>query len=592
MAEPAVGQVVDGRYEIEAVIGRGGMGSVFRARHVFTNVRVALKVMSNTLDTDAFQRFLAEARAASTIGHPAIVEVSDANRTPDGQLYLAMELLAGKPLRLAMTSTMSGDDVRRVGLELLDALAAAHLRGVIHRDLKPENIFLVAPTGSLKVLDFGIAKMLDAGHTTHGRILGTLEYMAPEQLDDSSQVDARADLWAVGVILYEMVAGVRPFGGATREDKFRALAHDEPVPIAEVVGTTLEVSAFFARALSRDPRARFATAAEMAAELRRLTFSPRSGGHVAPGPTLGSGTGWSQPASNQSGPTLGTGSAWLNPASIAPGGSPSVNPMIPATQVEPGAGDSRTIRDAPREPPRVRGRAVWLGIAGIAVVAGAVTIGVVAGRSASPAQVGVGSPGPLPAPPSPSPSPAPRPDPVEGTPRQPARPPSVHGTRRTLTLEGIPGPRVGSATDPRHDGVIATAARCDRACKRLRACSLAQTDCQRDCQGHVLSLDCLETAGSTCDALASCHWRAICGRAVTSGGASCRDAMKCTSDVAVAQQGSSTMCSMCIDRLTPAAATAWARFNICNANAPVKESREAWEGRCQRFSDACTGRKR
>src|SRR5262249_14752698 len=161
-------------------------------------------VMSDTLDRDAGRRFLAEAQAAATIGHPAIVAVSDANRTPEGLLYLVMELLAGKPLRLAAHGTsLPGDQIRRIGLEILDALGSAHARGVVHRDLKPENIFLVAGTGAVKVLDFGIAKILGSGFTSHGHMLGTIEYMAPEQLHDAGQVDGRADLWAVGVILYE-----------------------------------------------------------------------------------------------------------------------------------------------------------------------------------------------------------------------------------------------------------------------------------------------------------------------------------------------------------------------------------------------------
>jgi serine/threonine-protein kinase len=141
MIEPAVGQIVDGRYQLDELIGRGGMGMVFRARHVFTHQQVAIKLITaGDLDADTMSRFLAEARVATTIGHPAIVEVSDANRTPDGQLYLVMELLVGKPLRLAMARPLGADDIKRIALELLDAIAAAHARGVVHRDLKPENI--------------------------------------------------------------------------------------------------------------------------------------------------------------------------------------------------------------------------------------------------------------------------------------------------------------------------------------------------------------------------------------------------------------------------------------------------------------------
>ncbi|MEO8702224.1 MAG: serine/threonine-protein kinase [Kofleriaceae bacterium] len=296
MGEPAIGTVIDARYELEALIGRGGMGTVWRARHRFTQVHVALKILHANLvvEPDILQRFLDEARAASVIGHPAIVEVGDANRMPDGSLYLAMELLQGRSLRTAIEGGLDGEDVRRIGLELLDALAAAHARGFVHRDLKPENIFLVAPTGAVKLLDFGIAKVLGAdARTLRGRLLGTLEYMAPEQLHDASQVDPRADLWAVGIILYEMLSGLRPFGGSTPEEKYRALASDEPVPITEVVPTTPEVAAFFLRVLARDRSQRFGSAAEMAHALRGLALSPARRTQIQQaGPTLGSGQAW------------------------------------------------------------------------------------------------------------------------------------------------------------------------------------------------------------------------------------------------------------------------------------------------------------
>jgi hypothetical protein len=300
MTDPAIGQLIDGRYEVEAVIGRGGMGTVVRARHRFTGVQVALKVLRDDLGAaaDLEQRFLAEARAASVIGHPAIVVVNDANRTPTGQLYLAMELLVGRPLRVAMIQGLNGGDVQRIALELLDALAAAHARGFVHRDLKPENIFLLATTGAVKVLDFGIAKVLGLtdGRTGRGMVLGTLEYMAPEQLVDASTVDARADLWAVGIVLYEMITGLRPFPGATQDERYHALLSNEPVPIGDVMSTTPELSAFFVRALARDPAHRFQTALEMSAVLRSLVLTSQQRLETAPGsPTLGTGAAWAKP---------------------------------------------------------------------------------------------------------------------------------------------------------------------------------------------------------------------------------------------------------------------------------------------------------
>ncbi len=138
MSEPVVGAIIDGRYQLEELIGKGGMGLVFRARHVFTHQQVALKLITTDgLDPDTMSRFLDEARVAATIGHPAIVETSDANRTAEGQLYIVMELLVGQPLRSAMVKGLTAADIKRIALELLDAIDAAHARGVVHRDLKP-----------------------------------------------------------------------------------------------------------------------------------------------------------------------------------------------------------------------------------------------------------------------------------------------------------------------------------------------------------------------------------------------------------------------------------------------------------------------
>jgi len=150
-------------------------------------------------------------------------------------------------------------------LELLDALAAAHARGIVHRDLKPENVFLVGATGSVKLLDFGIAKVVQpttraAAYTAAGAVLGTLAYMAPEQLSDASSVDERADLWAVGVMLYELMSGHLPYRGANLAEMMQALATQEPDPIAAYIPVTPAITAFFERALARDRSRRFASA--------------------------------------------------------------------------------------------------------------------------------------------------------------------------------------------------------------------------------------------------------------------------------------------------------------------------------------------
>src|SRR5262249_29042046 len=276
-----VGRVIDGRYVVEALIGRGGMGVVLAARHKFTGAPRAVKMVRRGLGIDAEieARFLAEARIPATIGHRSVVKTLDAGKTPEGELYLVMELLTGRSLRHDMKRGVGAPSVRRIGMELLDVLAAAHARGIGHRGVKPENVFLVEPDASVKLLDFGITKVLSGGRsvlqlTATGVLLGTLEYMAPEQLADASGVDARADLWAVSVILYEMLAGRRPHRATTVEEMFVALVKGQPDPIRFALpSATPDIEAFFARALAREPEQRFATAGEMAIALARLSLT-------------------------------------------------------------------------------------------------------------------------------------------------------------------------------------------------------------------------------------------------------------------------------------------------------------------------------
>jgi len=269
--EPAqwVGREIDGRYRIEAVLGVGGMGTVLRARHQFTGVPVALKILHPQfqLDPDVQARFLAEAQAPNAIGHPAIVKVTDAGRTAEGTLYMAMELLVGRSLRAALAQHLAPDQIKRMMAELLVALGQAHARGFVHRDLKPDNVFLCAPNDEVKLLDFGIAKVLDDARrrTAAGALLGTPAYMAPEQLADASNVDSRADLWAVGVMLFEMITRRLPLPGTSIHELMIAVASGNVIPIRQVMpGAPVELEQFFARALAVDPRRRFGAAVELA----------------------------------------------------------------------------------------------------------------------------------------------------------------------------------------------------------------------------------------------------------------------------------------------------------------------------------------
>jgi len=308
LADTWAGRVVDGRYAVESVLGTGGMGVVVQAHHQFTGARVALKMLHKELQLDVALegRFLAEARAPNQIGHPAIVAVLDAGRTPEGELYLVMELLVGQSLRDAMQRRMPPVEVRRIARELLDALAAAHARGFVHRDLKPENVFIAAPNAAVKLLDFGVAKGINSAtlgvpRTAAGVLLGTLAYMAPEQLKDASTVDPRADLWAIGAMMYELMSGHLPFEADSIVAMFGLLASAEPDPIQRWIPTVSPaISVFFSRALARDPNARFGSAMEMSAAIAQLPFEDhvitRDSRPIAPVGTATAAASWVAPA--------------------------------------------------------------------------------------------------------------------------------------------------------------------------------------------------------------------------------------------------------------------------------------------------------
>ncbi len=541
MAELTVGQVVDGRYELEAVIGKGGMGCVFRARHVITHGKVALKVLTDTVDAELQQRFLAEARAASTIGHPAIVAVSDASRTPEGQLYLVMELLAGKPLRDSLRTGLPGDQIRRVGLELLDALGAAHRQGIVHRDLKPENIFLLAGTGAVKVLDFGIAKVLGAATTSTvtGHILGTLEYMAPEQLLDAATVDGRADLWATGIILYELIAGVRPFGGATREAKYAALALEEPMAIEDVVPVSADVAAFFQVALARDPRARFQTAADMSAALRTLSMVPQTSAHAA---------------QTEVGATLGTGAVqWAN--------VPDLRHSVMSARAHPGSLPPPLSTSAP---PHVSGHASQpavspsagkkIALAGaLLFVAFGIAFGVVMATRKSK---------------------------TDDTKSADA---AVAGTVDAAIVKRQTPDAVVVAVPP--DATVVTeewgppgpGGSCEDHCKRMEKCQIRDQACMNNCARGGIK-QCMDDARS-CSQLAACYWSMQCSdRFVKFGALSCKEANDCyvTWDAAARQEN---ICDKCIDRFSPQTSLLRAQMEVCRGIEAVEKRKVQAAGR-------------
>ncbi len=269
---PAEGDTVDGRYVIERVIGRGASGVVYEATHRVIGKRLAIKCLHPQIATSpvAVQRLFREARISAGLRHPNIIEVFDAGR--DGDLYyLTMELLEGEPLGAYLTHELRTiEEIVRLFLGIMDGVAAVHDAGVVHRDLKPDNVFLVMGEEGLlvpKVLDFGVSKLYEPGRqqiTTVGMMMGTPYYMAPEQVTDSRGDDARADVYSIGVMLYEALSGKVPYDGESLLEVFNRSLEGRPVPLRELrpdVPPGLE--ALIARAMCAERSVRYADMHEM-----------------------------------------------------------------------------------------------------------------------------------------------------------------------------------------------------------------------------------------------------------------------------------------------------------------------------------------
>ena len=285
-----VGKALDGQYQIEALLGKGGMGAVFRARHILLGDRVAIKVLPPEMrsNTEWLRRFQREGQAARRFRHPNAVTVYDLRTSGDGTIYLVMEYVEGNTLdaELKKRGRFSPAEAVAVLIPVMSVLNAAHAMGVVHRDLKPENIMIGKPsTGGepvVKLLDLGIAKLREvAGSektgstnlTVAGQMLGTPYYMSPEQWgelphDGNSEIDGRADIYSLGVVLYELIAGKRPFSGVTLAELRRQHVSIMPLPLHEAApGVTEGFSRAIARSIAKDRGERQSTAGELESEL-------------------------------------------------------------------------------------------------------------------------------------------------------------------------------------------------------------------------------------------------------------------------------------------------------------------------------------
>jgi serine/threonine protein kinase/Tfp pilus assembly protein PilF len=279
-ADALVGELI-GHYRIESPIGVGGMGEVYLARDERLGRKVALKLLSTRLTADETQlgRFKTEARSASALNHPNILTVYEIGAEGNRQ-FIAAEFIEGMTLRASLArGRMNLDAALEIVVQVASALAAAHETGVVHRDIKPENIML-RPDGYAKVLDFGIAKLTEERpasehyevrttavlQTRPGLVLGTAHYMSPEQTR-GQRVDARSDIWSLGVVLYEMVGGIPPFRGETPSDCIASILRTEPPPLSDV---PLKLESILQKALRKNRDERYQTIKEMLSDLRNL----------------------------------------------------------------------------------------------------------------------------------------------------------------------------------------------------------------------------------------------------------------------------------------------------------------------------------
>jgi len=255
-----------GKYELEQKLGEGGMGSVWAAYHVPLDSHVAIKLIrAETNRDDMRPRLLQEARAAAKLGHPAIVRVFDVGTTEAGDPFIVMELLEGESLhfRLKRAGRLSATEAVRLLLPIADALRAAHAKGIVHRDIKPDNVFLSAHDGGVqpKLVDFGIAKLEQrdpASHLTQkGVILGSPDYMAPEQARGEETIDHRADIWSFCVLLYEVVSGEPPFAGNNYNALLRAIVETEPLPLTAKHAADTELSTLVQTGMAKAPADRW-----------------------------------------------------------------------------------------------------------------------------------------------------------------------------------------------------------------------------------------------------------------------------------------------------------------------------------------------
>ncbi|WP_205507448.1 serine/threonine protein kinase [Myxococcus vastator] len=415
-----LGQVLDGRYKIESVLGQGGMGMVFRATQTSVQRPVAVKTLNPSLAAapQFFERFRREAELASRLRHPNVITIFDFGRSPDGTCYYVMELLEGESLK--ETVKRQGPMSLRRALSLVEqasqGLAHAHAEGCVHRDLKPHNIMVQQLSGQdfVKVLDFGLVKAMEAEEeeqlTSTGQVLGTPQYMPPEQAGGES-VDQRSDLYSMAGVLYFCLTGSSPFGANTVRKALTA-SLTQPVPAVNTkrqgAPVPAALDAFFKKALAPEKEDRYQNAQEFidamldtVADLTSEELDAMPSGGVSSASERGSN---SRSRSNRQGSQSGIRSSRVGAAPTLGRGSTPSNVVVARTQgggggaaSSPSRGRSQTSRSAPPPPPEPEGMSTGKKVALVAVplvllgIGAAVVLGTQGGDGApaTPVEVNV-----------------------------------------------------------------------------------------------------------------------------------------------------------------------------------------------------------
>jgi serine/threonine-protein kinase len=399
----SIGDTVAGKYRIERLLGEGGMGAVFAAEHLLLEQRVAIKVISAHLSGGAArERFLREARAAARVRSEHVTQVLDVGEEPDGTIFMVLEFLEGKNLAelLEERGTLPIDEAVALALEGLIGVAAAHAAGIVHRDLKLENLFVARrQNGSrcVKVLDFGISKSLGESKnlTASGAMVGSPYSMSPEQIRDAKSVDARTDVWSMGIVTYALLTGGSPFVAEDVGGVLAAILERTPPPLEDSrPGAPIGLNVTLQRALAKDRAQRFSSVvdladslspyaglrgAALASEVRRAlgqgavdTVAPDSKAE----PRAASHKSLAFAETTESRPGIQSGEA----VAVTPGGPASV-----ARKSQPGQPIPRidaSVAGVPFERPRRSTPFLWIGVTAGALIAIALALGL--GQRTSP----------------------------------------------------------------------------------------------------------------------------------------------------------------------------------------------------------------